>query len=249
MMFDDETLMAYADGELDDRRRREVEAALALDPELVRRVDAHRRLRAQVSDQYQAELEAPVPDAVMAMLRSAQTDAVEPDSDAHVLPFTAPAANDRRAVWTNVTAIAASLLVGVLIGSQWLGREGTAVLLQPTPDGLFAAGQLEAALTGDVSGATGRNGIRMILTFPAADGSYCRSFTTSGVAGIACRDNVGWQVRSTASLTGPGGGEIRTAGSTFPAALLDEIDRISAGDPLDPSGEAELIAGGWHPVD
>ncbi|WP_339743370.1 hypothetical protein [uncultured Maricaulis sp.] len=249
MTFDDETLMAYADGELDDKRRREIEAALALDPELVRRVDAHRRLRAQVSDHYQAELEAPVPDAVMALLQPAQADAFEPESDTRVLPFIAPAVNDRRAVWTNLTAIAASLLIGALVGSQWLGRDSSAVLLQPTPDGLFAAGPLEAALTGDASGTTGRDGIRMILTFPATDGSYCRSFTTSGVAGIACRDDAGWQVRSTGSLPVSSGGEIRTAGSTFPAVLLEEIDRISAGDPLDSSGEAELIARGWRPAD
>lgn len=248
MTYDDETLMAYADGELETELRHEIEAALALDPELARRVEAHRRLRVQVSDQYQAELEAPVPDALMALLQPGPSDDVAPEAERRVLPFTPPAANDRRAMWANMAAIAASLLIGVLIGGQWPGRDGGDVLLRPTPDGLFAAGQLEAALTGDVSGARGSDGIEMILTFPTADGSYCRSFTASGTAGIACREDAGWQVRSTGSLDASGGGEIRTAGSALPASLLEEIDRLSIGDPLDTGGEAELIARDWRPA-
>ena len=241
MKYDDETLMAYADGELEAGVRQEIEASMVLDPELARRVAAHRRLRARVADQYQAELEAPVPDALMALLRpapsdDAASDDAAPQAERRVLPFTPPAANGRRAMWANLAAIAASLLIGVLIGGQWPGRDGGDVLLRATPEGLFAAGQLEAALTGDVSGAAGRDGIEMMFTFPTADGGYCRSFTASGTAGIACRDATGWQVRSTGALP-------------LPAGLLEEIDRLSAGDPLDPGREAELIARGWRRAD
>tara|TARA_R110002072_G_scaffold54067_3_gene142078 strand:- start:4503 stop:5249 length:747 start_codon:yes stop_codon:yes gene_type:complete len=248
-MYDDETLMAFADGELDAGLCREIEAALASDPELARRIDAQRRLRAQVSDHYQSELDAPIPEGVMALLQPAPSDAGKSETGVPILPFPATAANDRRPVWMNLAAMAASLLIGVLIGGQWPGRDAGDGLLRPTPDGLFAAGQLEAALTGDVSGADDPNGIRIMFTFPTIDGGYCRSFTASGTAGIACLDDAGWQVRSTGALPVSDGGVIRTAGTALPVALLEEIDRISVGDPLDPSGEAALIERDWRAGD
>jgi hypothetical protein len=246
MMFDDETLMAYADGELEAGRCREIEAALAGDPELGRRIEAHRRLRADVSGHYQSELEGTVPDGLMDLLQPAQAHVEAPGS---VLPFAAAPANDRRAIWSNLAAIAASVLIGVLIGGQWPGRDAGDALLRSTPEGLMAAGQLEAALTRDVSGIAGSDGIRVMFTFASVNDGYCRSFTASGMAGIACRDDDVWQVRTTGSLPVAGGGEIRTAASALPLALLQEIDRMSAGDPLGPDGEAELIARGWRPAD
>ena len=152
-------------------------------------------------------------------------------------------------MWTNLAAIAASVLVGILIGGQWPGRDAGSVLLRATSHGLLAAGQLEAALTGDVSGTAVRDGIRVIFTVPARDGGYCRSFTAQGTAGIACRDEAGWLVRSTGTLPVSGGGEIRRAASALPTVLLEEIDEISAGEPLDPGSEAALIARRWRPAD
>jgi anti-sigma factor RsiW len=45
MNFDDETLMAYADGELDGTARAAVEAAMAADAALAERVARHHELR------------------------------------------------------------------------------------------------------------------------------------------------------------------------------------------------------------
>ena len=46
MNYDDETLMAYADGELDEVLAAEIAAAIEREPELARRVERHRALRA-----------------------------------------------------------------------------------------------------------------------------------------------------------------------------------------------------------
>lgn len=52
-------LMAYADGELGPRERAAIEAEIAVDPELARRADRHRRLRLIVAGAYEDERDAP----------------------------------------------------------------------------------------------------------------------------------------------------------------------------------------------
>lgn len=51
----DAILMAYADGELGVRERAAIEAEIAVDPDLARRADRHRRLRLIVAGAYEDE--------------------------------------------------------------------------------------------------------------------------------------------------------------------------------------------------
>ncbi|HLY52561.1 MAG TPA: zf-HC2 domain-containing protein, partial [Steroidobacteraceae bacterium] len=69
-MITDERLTAYIDGELDPAARADVEAALRQDPELAARAERHRKLRSQLASAYAAELEEPVPERLLAVLRS-----------------------------------------------------------------------------------------------------------------------------------------------------------------------------------
>ena len=55
--YDDETLMAYVDGELDAKLRAEIAAAVENDPALARRVEQHRALRARVAGAFAKVLE------------------------------------------------------------------------------------------------------------------------------------------------------------------------------------------------
>ena len=64
--YDDETLMAYADGELDAAQRAEIAAAIERDPALARRVEQHRALRAEVAGAFATVLEQPVPERLRA---------------------------------------------------------------------------------------------------------------------------------------------------------------------------------------
>ena len=65
---DDETLMAYADGELEPAQRAAVEAALAADPTLVVRVEQHRALRRKLNAKFDRVLMETVPDALVAKI-------------------------------------------------------------------------------------------------------------------------------------------------------------------------------------
>jgi anti-sigma factor RsiW len=64
----EQTLFAFADGELGPLRRDEVEQALAEDPELRARLERDRRLRAFLSAHYDAVADEPVPPRLEALV-------------------------------------------------------------------------------------------------------------------------------------------------------------------------------------
>jgi anti-sigma factor RsiW len=113
--LDEETLMAYADGELDPAQRAEIAAAIEKDPALAARVEKHRALRAEVAGAFAPVLTQPVPER----LRAAAIGTAAPAERArgNVVPFPtrgtrAPGAPWRAREWF---AMAASLVLGVLI--------------------------------------------------------------------------------------------------------------------------------------
>ena len=70
MTFPDEVLMAYADDELDARARAAVEAAMAADPEIARRIAQHKALRSRVHSAFDKILDEPVPARLLQVVRS-----------------------------------------------------------------------------------------------------------------------------------------------------------------------------------
>ena len=66
MIYDDETLMAYADGEFDEAQSAAIAIAVEKDPLLARRVERHRALRAEVAGAYATVLDQPVPERLVA---------------------------------------------------------------------------------------------------------------------------------------------------------------------------------------
>jgi hypothetical protein len=82
MSIPDETLMAYADGELELAQRAEVEAALAADPTLVVRVQQHRALRKKLNAAFDPILMETVPDALVAKVFASPAETQGADSAA-----------------------------------------------------------------------------------------------------------------------------------------------------------------------
>ncbi len=225
MTPDDEMLMAYADGELDPIAARRVERAIAEDPTLAEAVAAHRALRARLGDAFAATVEEPVPDRLAALL----TTTVVP-----IRPLVAPA--PRR--WMEAAAIAATLVLGIAVGQGW--QNGPVAVRHGT---LTAAGPLARALDDQLAGASGDT--RILASFRATSGDYCRVFTGGAIDGIACRDQAGWTLRR-AQAAGKGAAtEYRQAGSAD-AALLAAAQDMMAGDSLDAAGEAHARASGWR---
>ncbi len=251
MNYDDETLMAYADGELDEARRAEIDAAIATDPELARRVAKHRALRTEVAGVYASVLDQPVPERLRAVARGPVEEmgkAAAPSREArprgNVVPFPsrgsrAPGAPWRAREWT---AMAASLVVGGLISWQFMSRSAGDITSRGGV--LVASGGLATALdTQLASDQPADAAVRIGLSFKAKDGGYCRSFVSRGAsaAGLACRDGDRWRITTTDAVSVSGDG-LRQASSP---AMLQAIEARMAGEALDAAGEKAARDAAW----
>jgi hypothetical protein len=238
--YDDDTLMAFADGELDDVLNAEISSAIERDPALARRVERHRALRARVAGAYASVLEQPPPERLLAAAGGSQRRT-------EVLQFparTAPA-EARRWGTREWASLAASLVLGMLLSWQFIAPSRRA-MVTASNGALVASGALARALDSQLA-STQRpeDPVQIGLTFRAQDGSYCRSFTLkrAATAGLACRASGEWRIPVTAAAASPEAG-VRQASSP-PPAVLSAIEARIAGEALDAAGEENARLGGW----
>jgi hypothetical protein len=249
MKFSDETLMAYADGELGEPERGELERALRSDPALAARVAQHRALRADVFGAFAGVLDEPVP----ARLRAVAGSGVAPQGKVLQLDR-ARAARQAAPVrprwsWAQWGGMAASLAIGVLAGSlglKGMQDESQLAALATSNGAMVAQGQLERALSQQLASAgTPGDAVRIGVSFVDKGGNFCRSFQLGTSAGLACRDGGKWQVPLMAEGEAAAGGAYRQAGSALPPAVLDMIDARIAGQALDAVAERAALRRGW----
>lgn len=246
MQFSDEILMAYADDEVDADLRRQIEAAMALDPSIAERVAQHRSLRADLGAAFDGVLEEPVPNRLLdaaAFSVASQPATVTNLNAARVAKERA--AHPRRWSWVEWTSIAASLVIGILAGRTAL-QPSHSDLFATTAEGIVARGELSAALTEQVGNAAKDAKVRIGLTFRATSGDYCRTFVTDAAAGFACREPNNWKVRALSeSVADPKGGDYRMAGTNLPPAILAAVEQSRAGEALDREQEQAARARDW----
>jgi hypothetical protein len=246
VIYDDETLMAYADGELDERRRAEISSAMERDPELARRVEKHRALRAEVAGAFATLISQPVPERLRAAAQASR--AAEPEARGNVVRFPARGTRPPSAPWSGRewTAMAASLVLGVMLAWRFLAPEGGEI---GTRDGvLMARGALATALDTQLASSQPDDAPVLIgLTFKASDGGYCRSFVSraTSTAGLACHSGEDWRITTTQSVNVPDG-NLRQAASAMPPTILQAIESSRADDPLDAAEERAARDGGWR---
>jgi len=218
-----ERIMAYLDRELDAEGRKAFEAEMAADPALAAEVDAHRDLARRLTDAYRPVADEPVP--------------------LH-LTLAAQAANDAPPRRLNLAwaGMAACLVVGVLAGRFVLAPEpGVGVGTE-----LAARSGLARALEGQLAQQPGP--VRIGLTFRGRDGRYCRTFQSrpDRLAGLACRGDERWQVRTATRWTPGGAPDYRTAASDMPTEVLAAVDQALSGDVLDAAQERAARDRDWR---
>lgn len=247
MTFSEETLMAYADNELDAQTRKAVEAAMAVDPEVARRVAQHKALRGRLRLAFNNVIDEPIPQRLIDAARGVPSVRRE----GNVIPLRRKA--PPRWAWSQWVSIAASLVIGVIIGQAML--HGTRDAPVTSRDGqLLASGVLSHALSEQLASAqaTDQTPVRIGFSFKSKAGDYCRTFTlheSTTFAGLACRQHDDWrvQVLAQATSTAENSGAYRQAGSEIPKSVLQAVDDNIAGDPLDAHTEATARDKNWTP--
>lgn len=244
MTFDEQTLAAYVDGELDAATRTLVETAARADPELAARLKAEQDLKALLVGHYGPVAEEPIPER---LLRSIRQGAPAPAKvvDLVARRASAPPAGKppfRLSAWAGM---AACLVVGLAVGR--LALPSSVGLNGGADQPLVASGRLARALDGQLAAETS-GPIRIGLSFRDHAGVYCRTFQPNGregLAGLACREDGAWRLR-VASPVAAQASTYRTAGSEAPPAVLSAVDDMIDGAPLDARDEESARARNWR---
>ena len=167
MSFSDDTLMAYADDELAEPARGEVERALRADPAVAARVARHRTLRDDVCAAFEFIVDEAVPPRLVAAalpgkvadlsaVRASRAGVAHP-AMAMVAARAARAAayhDERRGwSWRNWAGLAATLAMGVLLGNLLADGVGSVAVS-------LGAGVLGASGSAGVDGPGGSGAVR-----------------------------------------------------------------------------------------
>lgn len=231
--FDDETLKAYAAGDLDEATSRMVERAMTTDDALAHRVGQMLERRTTSDDVGNGG------DAVGALEAVAQRLGANSRKRKKIdvpVPIVAIVFGALTAVIGYSVGVA-----GYTDGAQLrvanLSVPGLPALLDATPSG------------DDVEmGVTGAR-FRAASTFFLPDGTLCREFDVqsednSRLVSVACRQDGKWRVDFAAVAQGRHGSTDAPSRASLEAYLRD----ASAGEPVSQLDEAELLAGGLEPV-
>ncbi|HET9474241.1 MAG TPA: hypothetical protein VFO82_10125, partial [Steroidobacteraceae bacterium] len=203
MNYDDETLMAYADGELDAAQRAEIAAAMERDPELARRVQRQRALRTEVSGAFASVINQPLPERLLTAARGDRAEAGNrPQRRAEVVQFPGRSTPPLAKQWggRQWAAMAASVGLGALI--SWKLFTPPEPLMTASHGALVARGALASALEQQrASTQSDTDLVQIGVTFRMQDGRYCRSFAlqAAATAGLACHVDDEWQIPVTAA--------------------------------------------------
>lgn len=242
-----EVVAAYVDGELDPRRRAELEQEIATDPELAQRVASERALRDRVQAAFAAALDEPVPDRLRQVIAGSPPQApgdVVDLADVRASRRASLGVAPRRWGWG---ALAASVLLG-FVTARLLPGSGGEPFETATDGRLVARGPVGEALSRQLASDDTAGKIGVQISFVDDQGRFCRTFTTDQIAGLACRQGSEWAVHSLAQArasTGSGSG-MRTAGTSLPASILAEIEGRIRGEPLDAKAERAARDARWQ---
>jgi hypothetical protein len=157
----------------------------------------------------------------------------------------------RRAHWGTWGALAASVAIGVWIGSTFLREPLPPSETFAAAGGhLLARGAVAQALDQQIASTQAETApVRVGLSFVSREGPYCRTFTLRdpAVGGLACKNGADWRVQTLAqaATNGEQPGGFRMAGSSVPETVLRSVDQLIQGAPLDAAAETAAREHGW----
>lgn len=250
MKLSPETLMAYADGELDAATRRVIEAAMATDEEIAEQIERHRKLRAELGNAFDGVLGEPVPDRLLEAAQSSPKRTEHKVVDlVRLRAVKTQTGTRRRWSWPEWTSIAASLLIGLVLGRVAL-QSSPSNLVATEGSRIVAAGELAAALSERTGGGQANDSAVAIgLSFRSKSGEYCRTFTArqeGALAGFACRESDRWRVHTLMQADSKSTGDYRMAGTELPPPILQAVEQAIDGEALDAQAEAAARERGWR---
>jgi len=245
MTFTDEDLMAFADGQIDDAKRKQIQEAIDRDPEIARQVAAHRALKTAVHKSFEPVLEEPVPDRLIAAARAASQKSKRPGagsrpSSSNVVPLRGRGIPTRqRPRWV---ALAASFILGAL-ALQLV----TYLRNQPETDAqIIGSGALQRALSTQLASEQTNSPVRIGISFLSRSGNYCRTFHLHELSGLACNEQGTWNLQVVARSESGAHAGYKPAASDTPPAIVEAVNATVSGEPLDAKSEAEARAQKWQ---
>lgn len=242
--FDDETLMAYADGALDTETSQRVADAAKADPHVAERIEMFRQSATLLGALGAERQEAPISDSLAARIEDTLAAArAENAATENVVPFSAKPA---RPAWVPMALAASVALVVGGLGGLTAGLSvspdtpaGNGVASLDHPSVATALDQLGAGQTDD----TGR--VAIIASFLTENGTFCREFEydtpdSETLVSVACREDDAWLTRFAVLASGA------DDASYAPASSLETLDTylsaIGATAPMSVDEEAEFLA-------
>jgi anti-sigma factor RsiW len=230
-MNDEEKFFAWLDGELDPADAAAFGAKVETDPELSLLAAQHRALGSSLHAAFDPIAAAPIPERLQ--------QAARPGADVVDLA----AARRARLIpaipqWT---ALAATLVIGVMVGTMIPSRSPAPVDVQGGT--IYAAAALNHALDTQLASAPSGD-VRVGISYRDRAGEVCRTFTQPSSSGLACRRDGRWQLKGLFA-TGEESGDYRMAAGMDPA-LASLVDTTIVGEPFDQSREKAARDHGWR---
>lgn len=245
----EERWMAWLDGELDEAAAADVARVVAADPVLAERTRRARALRARLQATFAPIEEEAPPSRLLETLGMTNDATPHVPAAGNVVALRPPSLADRvrQYRWPEWTALAASVVLGVLFGAYFLGGSSQAPVRMQGGE-LMAGTELARALDRQLAADAQPDAALAIgLSFRDGEGRYCRTFTADGaqpLGGLACRDADQWRVVALGQAERQHG-EYRQAASALPPSVLAEVEARQR-EMLDATGERAARDAGWR---
>lgn len=238
--FDDETLMAFADGELDEEQSLALERVLEQNDALAERLAVFLDSRTLVSDALKPLINEPVPEALAAKVATvAQGSTLKTEEPPKVLAFTPTKVNPTRRISRWALPLAASLIAVISgIAGFSVGQIGS----ENTDFDQNIASALDRETSGqDIALAGSSKVLNIVATFRDESGAVCREYEVKDAAtntlSVSCQENGGWSTRLALTQPIAEGYEPASSHETVSAYLTS----INAGAPLSKEEEQAVL--------